>query len=451
MREHNLKIGVSGIRGVVGEFLTPLLAADFAQAFGAYVGRGRVVLGRDTRFTGPMIEHAVACGLLAAGCEVVRVGVQTTPTMQIYIAETGAVGGIGVTASHNPAEYNALKLFNGEGLFFNHYERTELLDLFHQGDFLEATNEEMLGLTVDEVTPWNRHVNRILKHIDLDRIRTRHFRVGLDGVNGAGSLMSVWFLQEVLGCELHAIHVDPSKTFPREAEPKPESLGELMALVKAKGCDIGFGQDPDGDRLAVCNEMGEMIDNDNVLALAVEAALARAPGDVAVNLTTSNVVDEVAAKFGRRVYRTAVGEANVVERMRAVKALIGGEGSSGGVIFSGTHLCRDSYTAMALLLDRLAAEGKTLSEVDRALPRFYRRSGKVQFSHGKLGGLMLAMEKNHPAAQLERTDGLKLNLSDGWIHLRASNTEPILRVAVESRNESRADQMFAEAMELLRS
>lgn len=451
MREHNLKIGVSGIRGVVGEFLTPLLAADFAQAFGAYVGRGRVVLGRDTRFTGPMIEHAVACGLLAAGCEVVRVGVQTTPTIQIYIAETGAVGGIGVTASHNPAEYNALKLFNGEGLFFNHYERTELLDLFHQGDFKEATNEEMLGLTVDEVTPWNRHANRILKHIDVDRIRARRFRVGLDGVNGAGSLMSVWFLQEILGCELHAIHVDPSKAFPREAEPKPESLGELMALVKAQDCDIGFGQDPDGDRLAVCNELGEMIDNDDVLALAIEAALARAPGDVAVNLTTSNVVDEVAARFGRRVYRTAVGEANVVERMRAVKALIGGEGSSGGVIFSGTHLCRDSYTAMALLLDRLAAEGKTLSALDRALPRFYRRSGKVKFAHGKLGGLMLAMEKNHPAAQLERTDGLKLNLSDGWIHLRASNTEPILRVAVESRNEERADQMFAEAMELLRS
>ena len=177
MREHKLKVGVSGVRGVVGEFLTPLLAADFAQAFGAYVGRGRVVLGRDTRFTGPMIEHAVACGLLAAGCEVVRVGVQTTPTMQIYIAETGAVGGIGITASHNPAEYNALKLFNGEGLFFNHYERTELLDLFHQGDFAEVTNEEMLGLTVDEATPWKRHVNRIVKHVDVERIRARRFRV----------------------------------------------------------------------------------------------------------------------------------------------------------------------------------------------------------------------------------------------------------------------------------
>jgi phosphomannomutase len=450
MREHKLKVGVSGVRGVVGEFLTPLLAADFAQAFGAYVGRGRVVLGRDTRFTGPMIEHAVACGLLAAGCEVVKVGVQTTPTMQIYIAETGAVGGIGVTASHNPAEYNALKLFNGEGLFFNHYERTELLDLFHQGEFQVATNEQMLGIVVDDVTPWKRHIDRVLKHVDVERIRKRRFRVALDGVNGAGSRMSVWFLEEILGCDLHAIHVDPTKTFPREAEPKPETLGELMLLVRAHGCDVGFGQDPDGDRLAVCDELGVMIDNDDMLALAIEAALAKQGGDVVVNLTTSNVVEDVAAKYGRKLYRAAVGEANVVDRMKRVNALIGGEGSSGGVIFSGTHLCRDSYTAMALLLDRMAGEGAKLSELDRALPRYHRRGGKVQFAHGKLGGLMLAMERQYPAAELERSDGLKLNLEDGWIHLRASNTEPILRVAVESRSEARAEEMFERAMTLLK-
>ncbi|MFN8684434.1 MAG: phosphoglucosamine mutase [Acidobacteriota bacterium] len=450
MREHKLKVGVSGVRGVVGEFLTPLLAADFAQAFGAYVGKGRVVLGRDTRFTGPMIEHAVACGLLAAGCEVVKVGVQTTPTMQIYIAETGAVGGIAVTASHNPAEYNALKLFNGEGLFFNHYERTELLDLFHQGEFQVATNEQMLGIVVDDVTPWKRHIDRVLKHVEVERIRKRRFRVALDGVNGAGSRMSVWFLEEVLGCDLHAIHVDPTKTFPREAEPKPETLGELMLLVRAHGCDVGFGQDPDGDRLAVCDELGVMIDNDDMLALAIEAALAKQGGDVVVNLTTSNVVEDVAAKYGRKLYRAAVGEANVVDRMKRVNALIGGEGSSGGVIFSGTHLCRDSYTAMALLLDRMAGEGAKLSELGRALPRYHRRGGKVQFAHGKLGGLMLAMERQYPAAELERSDGLKLNLEDGWIHLRASNTEPILRVAVESRSEARAEEMFQRAMTLLK-
>lgn len=451
MREHKLKVGVSGVRGVVGEFLTPLLAADFAQAFGTYVGNGRVIVGRDTRFTGPMIEHAVVCGLLAAGCEVVRVGVQTTPTIQIYIAETGAVGGIGITASHNPAEWNALKLFNGDGLFFNQYERTELLDLFHQSEFAEAGNENILGLSVDEDTPWRRHIDRVVQHVDVDRIRARRFRVALDGVNGAGSRMSVWFLSEILGCDLHAIHVDPTKAFPREAEPKPETLGELRELVKAHACDVGFGQDPDGDRLAACDGQGEMLDNDDMLALAVEAALSRKSGDVVVNLTTSSVIDEVTARFGGRVYRTAVGEANVVERMRAVNAVIGGEGSSGGVIFAASHLCRDSYTAMALLLDRMASSGQTLAELSFALPRYHRRGGKVQFAHGKLGGLMLAMEKAHPGAQLERTDGLKLSFPDGWIHLRSSNTEPLLRVAVESKSEEVADRLFAESMTLLRS
>jgi len=289
-----------------------------------------------------------------------------------------------------------------------------------------------------------------LKHVEVERIRKRRFRVALDGVNGAGSRMSVWFLEEVLGCDLHAIHVDPTKTFPREAEPKPETLGELMLLVRAHGCDVGFGQDPDGDRLAVCDELGVMIDNDDMLALAIEAALAKQGGDVVVNLTTSNVVEDVAAKYGRKLYRAAVGEANVVDRMKRVNALIGGEGSSGGVIFSGTHLCRDSYTAMALLLDRMAGEGAKLSELGRALPRYHRRGGKVQFAHGKLGGLMLAMERQYPAAELERSDGLKLNLEDGWIHLRASNTEPILRVAVESRSEARAEEMFQRAMTLLK-
>jgi phosphomannomutase len=451
MREHLLKVGVSGVRGVVGEFLTPLLAADFAQAFGTYVGKGRVVIGRDTRFTGPMIEHAVACGLLAAGCEVVRLGVQPTPTIQIYIAETGASGGIGITASHNPPEYNALKLFNGEGLFFNHYERTELLDLFHQSDFFEAGNEAIAGLATDLDSPAQRHVQRILKHVDAAKIRARKFRVALDGVNGAGSRMSVWFLTEILGCELHAIHVDPTKAFPREAEPKPETLGELTELVRREKCDIGFGQDPDGDRLAVCKETGEMLDNDDVLALAIDAAVSRAPGDIAVNLTTSNVIDDVAAKHKRRVYRTAVGEANVVERMRSVNALIGGEGSNGGIIFSGVHHCRDSYTGMALLLDRMAAANTPLSALAAELPSYTRKNGKAAFAHGKLGTLMLAMEKQFPGAALDRTDGLKLSLPSAWIHLRASNTEPILRVAVEAREERQAEDIFSRAMNILKA
>jgi len=448
-REHQLKIGVSGIRGVVGEFLTPALACAFAQAFGTYVGPGRVVVGRDTRASGPMLQHAVSCGLLAAGCEPVDVGVLPTPTIQIYVGHTRARGGIAITASHNPPEYNALKLFNAQGLFFNHYERSELLDLYHQTEFRQATNAEMRGLSRDYERPEKLHLERVLAHVDAERIRARRFRVALDAVNGAGSRLSCRFLKDQLHCELHAMAVDPERPFSRIAEPRPDTLGDLAELVRREHCDIGFAQDPDGDRLAVCDETGRVLDNDDVLALAVDAALPKLPGDVVVNLTTSSVVEDVAAAHGRRVYRTPVGEANVVEMIQAVRAAIGGEGSNGGIIVPAVHLCRDSYTGMAFLLDRMAETGSAVSEMARRLPRYVRKFGRAPYEHGKLGSLMQALEAEFPHAIADRSDGLKLVLPEGWIHVRSSNTEPLLRIAAEARSEEAAEALFRKTMRLL--
>ena len=441
-REHLLKIGVSGIRGVVGGFLTPGLACGFAQAFGTYVGGGRVVLGRDTRASGEMLEHAVTAGLLSAGCDVVRVGVLPTPTIQMYVAATKAQGGIALTASHNPAEYNALKLFNNAGLFFNQYERAELLDLYHQSEFREVANHEIGAVTADFLRPMKLHLDRVLTHVDVERIRRRRFRVALDAVNGAGSVMSVHFLREILGCELHAIAVDPSQPFPRVAEPRPDTLGDLSALVRREQCDIGFGQDPDGDRLAVCDQHGVVMDNDEVLALIVDAALDVTPGDVVVNLTTSSLLGEIAARHGRRVHWTPVGEANVVETMLAVPTAIGGEGAAGGVIFPSVHMCRDSYIAMAFLLNHLAKTGISIGGMQAALPRYYRQSGKTAFAHGRLGPLMQALEAAFPEAKVDRADGLKLAFGDGWIHVRASNTEPLLRIAAEARSHERVTELY---------
>ncbi|SRR5581483_148620 len=448
-REHLLKIGVSGIRGVVGDFLTPGLACSFAQAFGTYVGAGRVVVGRDTRSSGPMLQHAVTCGLLASGCEVVDVGILPTPTIQIYVGATRARGGIAITASHNPPEYNALKLFNSEGLFFNSYERSELLDLYHQSEFRRAANAEMRTVVVESAAAPRLHMERVLRHVEPERIRRRRFRVALDAVNGAGSVMTPGFLSETLGCELRAISTDPKQPFPREAEPRPDSLGELSALVSQCRCDIGFGQDPDGDRLAVVDEHGRVLDNDDVLALAVDAALRRSAGDVVVNLTTSSVIDAVARAHHRRVFRTPVGEANVVEMMQAVGAAIGGEGANGGIIFPAVHLCRDSYTGMAFLLDRMAETGQTISGLAAQLPRFYRKLGKVAFEHGRLGALMQALEEAFPNAHMDRSDGLKLMLGEAWIHVRASNTEPLLRLAAEDRSESGVEQLYDRVIGLL--
>ncbi len=449
-REHLLKIGVSGVRGVVGEFLTPQLACDFAQAFAGYVGRGRVVVGRDTRASGPMLQHAVTCGLLAGGCAVIDVGVLPTPTLQIYVAETGARGGIALTASHNPPEYNALKLFNSEGLFFNQYERGELIDLYHQSDFREVSNAEIASVTRDYESGPGRHFARVLRLVDAEAVRRRRFRVGLDGVNGAGSAMSVDYLTRIMGCDLRAISVDPTQPFPREAEPKPDTLGDLAELVRRERCEIGFGQDPDGDRLAVCDEHGHVLDNDDVLALVVDAVLERVPGDVVVNLTTSSVLDEIAARHRRRVWRAPVGEANVVERMQAVKAAIGGEGSNGGIILPAVHYCRDSYTGMGFVLERMAATGKTVSQLVAEMPRFHRRMGKVAFEHGRLGQLMQSLEESFPGVETDRTDGLKLLWEDSWIHVRASNTEPLLRLAAEARTAERLEELYGRVAAALR-
>lgn len=450
-RQHLLKIGVSGIRGVVGGFLTPLLACEFAQAFGTYTGGGRVVLGRDTRASGPMLEHAVTCGLLSVGCEVVKVGILPTPTIQMYVEASGARGGIALTASHNPPEYNALKLFNEGGQFFNHFERSELIDIYHQGDFAHAANALIADVHQEADGPARLHIDRILKQLDVDRIRARRFRVALDAVNGAGSVLSPSFLTDALGCELHAISIDATKPFPREAEPTPAVLGELSALIRAKGCDIGFAQDPDGDRLAVGVADGSIVDNDEVLALVVDAVLSRLPGDVVVNLTTSAVIDEVAAWHGRRVYRTPVGEANVVERMRATGAVIGGEGSNGGIIFPAVHYCRDSYTGMAFLLNRMAETGKTIAELAARLPRYTRFAMKTPFRHGQLGVAMRKFEMRFAGAKLDRTDGLKVMLDDGWLHVRVSNTEPLLRLSVEARSTEIARELLRAGADILKS
>jgi len=250
-REHLLKIGVSGVRGVVGEFFTPSIACAFAQAFGTYVGGGRVVVGRDTRTSGPMLTHAVTSGLLAAGCEVVHLGIIPTPSLQAYIAATRARGGLAITASHNPSEYNAVKLFNAEGLFFNGYERSELLDLYHQRSFTEASNAEIRGVSSETADATRYHLDRVLTHIDVARVRARNFTVALDGVNGAGSVVTPGFLQNDLGCTLHAMSVDPTEVFPRVPEPRPELVGggeilqpALYALAAEKilGEPVAFGR-----------------------------------------------------------------------------------------------------------------------------------------------------------------------------------------------------------------
>jgi len=257
-------------------------------------------------------------------------------------------------------------------------------------------------------------------------------------------------LGDDLGCLLNAMSVDPTKPFPRVAEPRPEVLGDLARLVVERGALVGFAQDPDGDRLAVVDETGHVIDSDDVLTVAVDAVLGRVKGDVVVNVTTTAAVDDVARRHGRRVHRTAVGEANVVETMQQVDAAIGGEGANGGVICPAVHLCRDSYVGMALWLDRLAETGLSASALVAALPRYVRREARVPFEHGRLGQMVQTLERAFAGARTDRTDGLKLTLANGWVVVRASNTEPILRLTVEAREAAQADALLRQVVSLAR-
>ena len=429
-----LKISISGVRGVVGDSLTPELVARFAQAFGTWLGGGRVVIGRDPRTSGEMVRQAVVAGLASSGCRVSDLGVVPTPTVQLLVRQLGAQGGIAITASHNPPEWNALKFVGGDGLFLSAARGRELLDIYHQGDYAKAKG-------VDQRTP-ERVADAVERHVRavVDGVGAlpagRRLRVVVDPGGGAASLAAPR-LVEALGAEVTAIHTTADGRFPRPAEPVAENLGALGEAVRARGADVGFAQDMDGDRLAVVDETGRPIGEELTLVLAADEVLRRTKGPVVANLATTDAVDAMAARHGCPVFRTRVGEANVAEGMRLHRAAIGGEGN-GGVIWPAVNFARDSLVGMGLVLHRLAAAGRPVSALASEYDRF--RVVKLQrHCPAEQGRLILARAREAWADRpVDLTDGVKVRLQDGWFILRASNTEPIVRVIAESATEERA-------------
>ncbi|MDH7568833.1 MAG: phosphoglucosamine mutase, partial [Armatimonadota bacterium] len=364
----NLKISISGVRAVVGDTLTPLLMVRFAQAFGTWVGSGTVVVGSDTRTSGEMVRHAVLSGLASAGCQVVDVGICPVPTVQVMVERLAAAGGVAITASHNPVEWNALKFIRNDGIFLSPYEAEELLTIYHQGEFTRV-GSALLRPPRQNTDAVRTHVEEIVKLVDAEKIRQRRFKVAVDCCNGAGAVATPHLL-EALGCEMLGIHLTPNGVFPHPPEPLPENLTQLCAHVRQTGAHIGFAQDADADRLAIVSEAGEAIGEEYTLALCTDFVLRRNPGPVVVNVSTSMMAEEIAARYGARVVRTAVGEVNVAVRMKREGAVIGGEGN-GGVIYPPLHYGRDSLIGMALVLQHLAGQQVTLSQAVAALPRFH--------------------------------------------------------------------------------
>ncbi|HEX8432752.1 MAG TPA: phosphoglucosamine mutase [Longimicrobium sp.] len=442
-----LMVSVSGLRGRVGEGLTPEVITHFAAAFGAYVlsrGPGKtVVLGRDSRVSGPMFARAATAGLMSAGCDVVDVGIAPTPSVQLAVEELGAAGGLAVTASHNPIEWNALKFIGPTGMFLDGDESAAMRAIA-DGEVPRAGWRD-LGLWSEDAGAVDRHIAKILAipFLDVELIRRRRFRVALDCVRGAGGTIFPKLL-EALGCQVTAINMETDGLFPREPEPVAENLGELEALVRDSGAEIGLATDPDVDRLSLVSEEGRAIGEDYTLALASSLVLRHRPGAVVTNLSTSRLMDDVATAAGRTLVRAPVGEINVARRMQAEGATIGGEGN-GGVILPDVHLTRDAPVAAALILQLLAESTEPLSVLAAGIGRYEIVKEKLPRPSQPLDAVYDALQLSFPEANADRQDGLRLEwpATKSWAHLRPSGTEPIVRIICEAPTLEEANVLVA--------
>jgi len=427
-----LKISISGVRGVVGESLTPALLTRFAQAFGTYVGPGTIVIGRDPRTSGEMVRQAVIAGLLSSGCRVINIGMCPVPTIQLLVRHHRARGGIAITASHNPAEWNALKFVGADGLFLNSGQAREMLDIYHQGEYTKVAGAEMRD--VEEIAgATDLHIETILDALGpLPRTR-KQLRVVLDSCNGAGSLVGPKLLA-ALGAAVVPINVTPNGRFPRPAEPLAENLGDLCAAVKEHQADVGFAQDMDADRLAVVSEEGTAIGEDYTLVLAALHILGKTPGPVVANLSTTSSLTAIAGRFGCPLSLTKIGEVNVTEEMQKQNAVIGGEGN-GGVIYPRINFARDSLVGMALVLHLLAETGKTITELLHSFPRYALIKEKLACPSHQISVVLRMLRREYAQYPMDVRDGVKVILPDGWFLVRGSNTEPIIRVIAEAEHE----------------
>ena len=433
-----LKISISGVRGVIGQSLTPTLLTRFAQAFGTHTGSGTIVVGRDPRTSGEMVKHAVIAGILSSGSRVVDIGVCPVPTVQLQVRRRKAHGGIAITASHNPAEWNALKFIGSNGLFLDGGQARELLDIYHQGEYTTVGSEEIRSVEEAEGAT-EAHIQAILDALGPLPPRTKRLRVVLDSCNGAGSIVGPKLL-EALGAEVIPINVTPDGSFPRPAEPFPENLGDLCDAVKKHGADVGFAQDMDADRLAIVNEEGIPIGEDYTLVLAALYVLGHEPGPVVANLSTTSALEDVAKKFDCPLFLTKIGEVNVTDKMQQQNAIIGGEGN-GGVIYPRINFARDSLVGMALVLHLLAESGKTISQLLDQFPRYSVVKEKMVCPSEKIPAILRMLRQEYGEFPLDTRDGVKVTLPEGWFLVRGSNTEPIIRVVAESRSESQAREI----------
>lgn len=450
----DLMVSVSGFRGKVGSCLTPELIASLSAAFGAFLraegASGPVCLGRDSRTSGRMLSDAARSGLASVGVDVLDLGIVPTPTVLLAAEEGSCAGALVVTASHNPAEWNALKFAGSDGTFLD-ASRMQRFQGFLETDDLRRVGWDQLGRSQEDSDAIARHIRRILDLpvLEVDRIRDRRFRVAIDCVRGAGSLMLPPLL-DALGCAVTGIGLEPDGHFPRDPEPTAANLTDLGVLVRESGAQLGFAVDPDVDRLSLVDEEGVPLGEDLTLALCAHAVLRRHEGPVVTNLSTSRVVEDVARAASVPLIRSPVGEVNVSRRMAEVGAVVGGEGN-GGVILPDLHLTRDAPLACALILQHLLDEGTGLRAAAARWPSYAIVKEKVGFPRERIGDVYTALSQESSGARANTEDGLRLDWDSAseWLHVRPSGTEPIVRLIAEAPTETRARDIVRRARELL--
>lgn len=453
---------ISGIRGTiggaVGEGLTPLDVVKFTSAYATFIRRttrvasNKIVVGRDARISGEMVKNIVCGTLMGMGFDVVNIGLASTPTTELAVAMEGACGGIILTASHNPRQWNALKLLNEHGEFLNAAEGNEVLRIADAEEF-DYADVEHLGKYAEDNTYDQKHIDAVLALdlVDVEAIRKANFKVAIDAVNSVGGIILPKLLNQLGVNSVEVLYGEPTGDFQHNPEPLEKNLGDIMGLMKRGGHDVAFVVDPDVDRLAMICENGEMYGEEYTLVTVADYVLKHTPGNTVSNLSSTRALRDVTAKYGQQYNAAAVGEVNVTTKMKETGAVIGGEGN-GGVIYPASHYGRDALVGIALFLSHLAHEGGTVSQLRATYPPYFIAKNRIDLTPETDVDLILAKVKElYKNEQVNDIDGVKIDFPDRWVHLRKSNTEPIIRVYSEASTMEAADELGKQIMDVVYS
>jgi phosphomannomutase len=430
-----LKIGISGVRGIVGETMTPELIMDFACAFGTFLGGGKVLVGRDTRPSGPMFLRAVLASLASTGCRPLDAGICPTPILQKSVKAAGASGAVSVTAGHNAAEWNALTFINRDGTYLNEFQGETVLDIYHLERFRKAPLSRLGRVKPGGCNP-RPYFRTLARFLDAGAISRRRFKIVIDPCNGAGAGIVDDFCRG-LGCELIPVNNEPTGFFVHDPEPRPRNAGEVASVVKIAGADVGFLLNSDASRVSIVAEDGETLSEEYALPLIADHYLQKDPGPVITNSSTSRMIEDVAARYGLPVVKTRVGQSHVIQALLSEEGSLAGEGS-GSVAIRRFQPAYDAFLTMGLILETMAVQGKKMSELVEALPKYHIVKEKIYCPPSRVHSVVAETRKLFPNDEILAVDGIKAEKKEGWVHVRASATEPMIRIIAENVSRDRA-------------